>query len=82
LCSRSGGDKFAFVTLERDARKRSRNLSLSMNWWLSKHAQQYLDSQVDHEVNAEAFRTIEGWRLKSPKPGTSAQPAANGTPRR
>jgi WD40 repeat protein len=64
LCSRiGGGDKFAFITVVPD--KRDKNATLSMSWWLSKHVQQYLDRQVDTENtenNAEAFRTIAGWR--------------------
>lgn len=64
LCSRiGGGDKFAFITVVPD--KRDTNATLSMSWWLSKHVQQYLDRQVDTENtenNAEAFRTIAGWR--------------------
>jgi WD40 repeat protein len=67
LCSRiGGGDKFAFVTVVQD--KRTRDSSLSMSWWLSKHVQLYLDRQVDTqrtESNVDAFHIIQSWRTSA-----------------
>ncbi|MEQ1577231.1 MAG: WD40 repeat domain-containing protein [Hyphomicrobium sp.] len=64
LCSRAGGrENFAFVTVKQNGR--FADAELPMSWWLSKHAQQYLDAQIDtnaSDSNGEAFRNIERWR--------------------
>ena len=56
-------DRFAFITVERDARNPHK--ALSMSWWLSKHVQKYLDDQLKPGASREndsAFAKIEDAR--------------------
>ena len=69
LCARvKGRENFAFITVKQDGP--FAGAELPMSWWLSKHAQQYLDAQIDTKasnsnasnINGKAFSNIEAWR--------------------
>lgn len=53
-------ENFALITVARDERDPEK--VLSMSWWLSKFAQNYLSDQTHHRVNSRALEMIESWR--------------------
>ena len=58
LCSWiSDEDRFAFIAVSPD--QTNPNKALSMNWWLSKNVQKYLDQQLKLTANAAEFRKIK-----------------------
>ena len=64
LCAHAEGRaNFAFITVKQDGR--FAGAELPMSWWLSKHAQQYLDAQIEtsaSDSNDRAFENIKLWR--------------------
>ena len=68
LCSWiSDRERFAFITVSPD--RTDLNKALSMNWWLSKNVQKYLDDQIDAKLdiymaaeNAAEFKKIRAAR--------------------
>jgi hypothetical protein len=78
LCDELNTNRFAFLTVAADPT--NRNMTLSVNWWMSKNVQSYLDRQLAHDINRNAFQAIARMRQRAhPKPVTlkdSATPLA------